>query len=334
MKWVSFIAALLVLGTVVAGCNAGTESTSSASPAPSTKAKFKVALLTPSPTSDAGWSANAYAGLKAIEKDMGAEVSNKQSTGTQIKDDMRAYAQDGFNLIIGHGFEYNEPGVDLAKDFPKVTFISSSGGKFATNAGAFRFYLEQGFYLAGYTAGLMSKTGTVAMIGGPNIPPIESTFQGFEAGAKAARPDIKVVKTYTGKDDDIAAAKQATEAAIGQGADFVIHQANAAASGVFQACEAKGVYAFGANADQNTAGKTVLGSAVIVSEPAFKNIAQEVQAGTYKGEIRLVGMDTGAIDFIWNPALADKVPADVKTKLEEVKKKIVSGELVVPKMKF
>lgn len=295
---------------------------------------FKVALLTPSPISDAGWSANAYEGLKSIEKDLGATIANKQSVGTQIRDDMRSYAQDGFNLIIGHGFEYNDPAIEIGKDFPDVAFLSSSGGKTSTNVGTFRFYLEQGFYLAGYTAGLMSKTGKVAMIGGPQVPSIESTFKGFEAGAKAARPDIKVIQAFTGKDDDVAKAKQATEAAIAEGADFVIHQANAAVTGVFQACEAKGVFCFGANSDQNSAGKTMLASAIINSAPAFKLLAQDVKDGKFKGEVRLVGMDKGVIDYVWNPALSGKIPADVKEKVLAMRDKIISGEVVVPKTEF
>src|SRR5207302_1792090 len=119
-------------------------------------------------------------------------------------------------------------------------------GKTAPNAGAFRFYLEQGFYLCGFLAGSMSKTGKAAMIGGDDVPSIRSTFKGFSAGFLAARPNGQVIEVFTGNGQDVAAAKQATLNAIGQGADFVIHQANAAAQGVFDACKDKGVYAFGA----------------------------------------------------------------------------------------
>ena len=66
---------------------------------------------------------------------------------------MRTYAQQGYSLVIGHGFEYNKPGVEVAKDFPDTVFVSSSGSETAKNAGALRFYLEQGCYLAGFVAG-------------------------------------------------------------------------------------------------------------------------------------------------------------------------------------
>lgn len=272
----------------------------------------------------------------AIKDKLGAQVNNQEATGTQIKDAMRTYAQDGYNLVIGHGFEYNEPGVEVSKDFPNTVFVSSSGGKTSTNAGAFRFYLEQGFYLAGMMAGYMSKTGRVAMIGGDDVPSIRSTFKGFAAGFKAARPNaLDPIMVFTGNGKDVAAAKNATLSAIAQGADFVIHQANAAAQGVFDACKEKGVYAFGANLDQNdNPSGIVLASAVIVAEPAFVDLATRVKDHTYKGEVTLMGMDKGAIAFIVNPKLKGKIPADVQKRLDDVAGQIKAGTIVVPKDDF
>lgn len=173
------------------------------------------------------------------------------------------------------------------------------------------------------------------MIGGPDVPSIRSTFVGFKAGAEAAKPGITVIEKFTGKDSDIAAAKQATLAAITDGADFVIHQANAGAQGVFDACKEKNVYAFGANSDQNdNASGAVIGSAVIKAGPAFEDLAKQVQAGTFKGSIVLMGMDKDTIDFVLNPKLKDKVPADLQKKLDGLKADIKSGKLVVPKMEF
>lgn len=332
-------ALLVAASLVLAGCSGGSSQapSSSGEPAPKTAAEsdFKVALITPGPVSDAGWNAMAFDGLKAIELDLGATVNNQEATGAKIKDAMRSYAQQGYKLVFGHGFEYNEPAVEVAADFPETVFVSSSGAKTAANAGAFRFYLEQGFYLAGMTAGLMSKSGTVAMIGGDDVPSIRSTFDAFRAGAEAAKPGIKVIEAFTGSGQDVAKAKQATLTAIGQGADFVIHQANAAAQGVFDACKEKNVMAFGANLDQNAnASGAVVASAVINAKPAFLKLAKSVKEGTFKGEVTLMGMADEAIDFVWNPAMADKVPGDVQKKIMDARDKIRSGELTVPKREF
>lgn len=322
---------------ILAGCTGGAKepTSTSDSPTPTQTSDFKVALLTPGPVSDAGWSAMAYDGLKAIERDMGAEINNQEAKDTQIKDAMRSYAQKGYRLVFGHGFEYNEPAIEVAKDFPNTIFVSSSGGQTADNVGAFRFYLEQGFYLAGYMAGLSSKSGKVAMIGGDDVPSIRSTFKAFKAGAEAAKPGITVIEVFTGSGQDIAKAKQATLGAISEGADFVIHQANAAAQGVFDACKEKGVWAFGANLNQNdNPSGVVVASATIVAGPAFLNLAKSVKDGSFKGGIALMGMDQGAIDFVVNPALADKLALEVTAVVEQVRAKILSGELTVPKDEF
>lgn len=296
---------------------------------------FKVALLTPGPVSDAGWNALAYDGLQAIKADLGAEVNNQEATDSGIRDAMRTYGQDGYNLVIGHGYEYNQVEAEVAKDFPKTVFVSSSGGESGTNYGAFRFYLEEGFYLAGMMAAGMSKTGVIATVG-LDVPSIVSTFKGFEAGAKSVNPDIKIVsKLVPLPGNDPAAYKQATLAAIAEKADYIIHQANQGAQSVFNAAKEKGVFVFGSNADQNAnESGVVVASAVIVAKPAFLDLAKQVKEGTYKGGVNLIGMDKGAIDFVINPSFADTVPADLKAKIDQAKADIVAGKLTVPKDDF
>lgn len=330
-----WLASLAILA--LAGCSSsGKQEATGSDAAAKGESDFKVALITPGPVSDAGWSALAYNGLESIKSDLGAQVDNQVATGPQAKDAMRAYAQKGYKLVLGHGFEYNAPGVEVAKDFPDTVFISSSGGETAPNAGAFRFYLEQGCYLAGMAAAKMSKTGKIGSVAVLDIPSINSTIKAFEAGAKAARPDIKIIKTvYFGTEGDIAGAKRATESVLAQGADFVIHQANAAAQGVFDACREKGSYAIGTNSDQNdNASGIVVGSAVIVAKPAFLKLAEQVKAKTYKGTVTLAGMDQGAIDFVFNPKIDAEIPTDVKKLVGDTKAKIESGALVVPKAEF
>ncbi len=186
-----FLALVPALGflALVAGCGPTAEDVAghrAAVEKSRAKSEFKVALLTPGPVNDAGWSAMAYNGLKKVEADLGARVDNHEATGPKIKDAMRSYAQKGYGLVFGHGFEYNAPAVEVAKDFPDTVFVTSSGGGVAKNVGAIRFNLEQGFYLAGAAAALSSKTGTVGMVGGPDVPSIRSTFKAFRAGAVAA----------------------------------------------------------------------------------------------------------------------------------------------------
>lgn len=337
-KFLSFLSLSVLL---LAGCSSPNQESAPTGNSPSTsstetkKSDFKVALLTPGPVDDSGWCALAYEGLQGIKADLGAEVANQVTQPNDIKEAMRTYAQKGYNLIFGHGFEYNEPGVELAKDFPNTVFVSSSGSKTAKNAGAIRFYLEQSFYLAGFLAGKASKTGVVGMVGGPEVPSIKSTFSAFRAGATAANPKVQVLEAFTGKNDDSAAAKQVADQMIAKKADFLIHQANSGAKGVFTACKEAKIWAFGANSNQNDDDSgVVIGSALLVGKPAFLEVAKIVKEGKFDGNVIQLGMDKGAIDFVFNDKLKSNLPAEAITAMEAVKKDIVSGKFIVPKDKF
>ena len=341
-----FLGFLGLSALLLVGCSGGTSESNNASPSTGNtptssnadtgkKSDFKVALLTPGPVNDSGWCALAYDGLQGIKSDLNVEVANQVAGGSDIKEAMRSYAQKGYKLVFGHGYEYNEPGFEVAKDFPDTVFVSSSGSKTSKNAGAIRFYLEQSFYLAGVLAGKASKTGVVGMVGGPNVPSIESTFKAFQAGAESVNPKIQVLKAYTGSNDDVAKAKQVAEQMIGKKADFLIHQANAGAQGVFNAAKEGKIWAFGANSNQNdNESGVVVGSALIVGKPAFLEVAKLVKDGKFDGNVIQLGMDKGAIDFVYNDKLKSQLPPDAIAKVEEVKKDILSGKFVVPKDKF
>jgi basic membrane protein A and related proteins len=295
---------------------------------------MRVALLTPGPVSDAGWNSLAYDGLQAIRAE-GADVDNQQAGGTQIRDAFRTYAQRGYNLIIGHGFEYNEPAVEAAQMFPSTVFVTSSGGGTASNVAAFRFYIEDGFYLAGMMAALLSESGKVGSVAIAGIPSIDSSLTAFEAGAKAARPDVETRRVYFQTEGDVAAARQAAEELANAGYDFLIHQANAAAQGVFEACRTKGIKAFGSNLNQNdNETGVVVASAHIDAVPAFKSVADEVRRGTFEGRIIAMGMTEGAIQFTINPSFESQMPESIRTRLSEAAEGIRSGTVSVPRAQF
>lgn len=326
-----------LLSLVVGGCSSEStvSTTNSSTESKASTSDFKVALLTPGPVNDSGWSAMAYEGLSAIKSDLGAETSNQVAQGNDIKESMRSYAQKGYSLVFGHGFEYNEPGVQVAKDFPETVFVSSSGSATAKNAGAIRFYLEQSFYLAGVLAAQTSKSGVVGMVGGPDVPSIRSTFKAFKAGAEASKPSVKVLEVFTGKNDDVAAARQAAEAMIKNGADVLIHQANAAAQGVFTACKEGNAWALGANLNQNeNESGVVIASATISAKAAFLEVAKLVKEKKFDGNVVQLGMEKGAIDFVFNENLKSKLPETAIKAVEDSKANILSGKLVVPKDKF
>ncbi|MGH9441267.1 MAG: BMP family lipoprotein [Thermoanaerobaculia bacterium] len=296
----------------------------------------EVGLLTPGPISDRGWNAAAYDGLIEIRDQLHVPVAHVQvKTPSEFEEQFRDFASHGAWLVFGHGFEFQDAASRAARAFPKTVFITTSGSRIAPNLAPMVFELEQATYLCGLVAGKMTRTGSVGAVGGVEIPSVASTFLAFEAGVKAANPSARVKVVYTGSFDDAAAGRQAALALADQGCDFLIHNADAAGAGVFQAARERKILAFGTNKDQNSlAPETVLASAVIDIPRAFLEVAREVRSGAFRPRSIRFGLRDGVISFVWNPRLSSRVPTEVTALVEETKRRIAAGALVVPRGNF
>lgn len=297
---------------------------------------FKVALLSPGPVSDAGWNALAYEGLLAIRDQLGAEIAQVQTkTPAEFEAGFRDFGRRGFNLVFGHGFEFQDAAAAVAPDFPHTVFITTSGNTVRANVAPLRFMLEEATYLEGMLTATMSKTGKAGAVGGMAIPSVKSTILAYEAGAKTVAPSFEVVSSYVGNWDDVGAAKEASLALIQQGADVLFHNADAAGLGVFQAAQERHVWAFGANKDQNdVAPDVILASAVIDIPRAFLTVATQVKNGTFVARIEKLGMKDGVVSLVYNPALIGRIPADAKARVDAAQRDILAGTLAVPAAEF
>ena len=304
---------------------------------------FKVGMLLPGSTNDQGWNALAHDGLKAIESELGAEIDYVESlTPDAWEADFRSYAMQGYNLIFGHGFEYQDPAITVAKDYPEIVFITSAGasGAIRKNVAPIVFRLEQATYLLGMISGMMTQTDKIGIIGGQELPSGSSTFMAFEGGVKSVNPDAVVQRAYVGDWENIVKAKELALAQIQAGVDFIFHNANEAGLGVFEAVvlaqdSGKTVYSFGANRDQSTVSpRAVLANAVITPR-AYIQLATAVKEGTFEPKLYVFTMTTdGAIALTYNPELRDQVPKEVQQKVEEARLQILAGTLEIPQIDF
>jgi basic membrane protein A len=298
---------------------------------------FKVALLTPGPISDAGWNAGAYEGLMRIRDSLGADVSQIETkTPAEFEEAFRDYARRGFRLVFGHGFEFQDAAARAGADYPNTIFITTSGSTVRPNVSPMVFRLEEGTYLAGMLAGGITKTGTIGFVGGIKLPPVEGTFLGFEGGARAVRPGIVALQAYIGNFEDVAAAKEHALAQIRRGADILIHNADAASFGMFQAVrESPGVLALGANKDQNAvAPDVIIGSATLDVPHALLQMARSVKEGRFQSGVVFLGIKDGVVDFVLNDALAARVPAALRSRIRAARDSIIAGTLQVPRVEF
>ena len=295
---------------------------------------FRVALLSPGPISDEGWNASGYEGLRRIETELGAKISHQE---TKSKGDMvegyREYARLGYAAVIGHGGEYQDAAMEVAPEFPNTVFLVTAGREAkAPNVAPLLLELEEASYVAGWLAAKMSKTGKLGCVGGMKIEPIERTFAGFAAGAKAARGDAETRSVYVGNWEDTAAAREATIALAGEGVDVLFHNADAAGLGVFQAARERGVWAIGSNKDQNALEPdVVLASAVADIPRVFVEVARSVKEKTFKADVLRFGMKDGGVSLVYNPKLLPKIPADVRAGADAVARDVRDGKIAVPK---
>jgi len=311
-------------------------------PAPDGQADgFEVALLTPGSVADGGWNQAAYEGLIRIRDALGARVSNVETTSpAQFEEQFRGYAAQGYDLVFGHGFEYQEAAAKIAPEFPDTVFITTSGNTVLPNLAPMVFELEQATYLCGVLAARMTATGKLGLIGGVDLPSIRSTFLAFRAGAEATRPDVSVREVFLGRFDDVPAAREAASALLDEGADLLLHQLNDAGRGVFQAVEERvtdggRAFAFGTNRNQNLmAPDVVLASAVLDVPAAFLEVAERLRDGAFEASPIRLGMKDGIVRFVLNPRLSKRVPPEVLQELVRLTARIRAGEMQVPRGSF
>jgi basic membrane protein A len=293
--------------------------------------EFKVALLTTGPVSDQAWNAGAYQGLLAIRDSLGAHISNVQTTTpAEIEENFRQYGAQGYALVIGHGFEYQDPAVRVAPSYPKTAFVATSGDKTAKNVAGIDFTFSDGAYLAGIVAGANTRSNVIGVIGGTQLPPVVDAFRAFEAGAKSVNPKVRVLTAYVGNWEDASAAKEQALAQIARGADMIFQNADAAGLGVFQAVrESKGVRVFGSNSDQNAvAPQSTLGSVVIDLPRAFLVVARDVKNGRFTGHIYHLGAREGVVRWAPNPVLASEIAPATTARVDSARQAILRGTLV------
>jgi basic membrane lipoprotein Med (substrate-binding protein (PBP1-ABC) superfamily) len=289
---------------------------------------FKVALLTPGPISDKSWNGGAYAGLLAVRDSLGAQISHIQTkTPAEFDENFRQYGAKGFDLVFGHGFEFQDAALRVAPDFPNTVYITTSGTSVAKNVGGAEFAFEEASYLAGIVAGAMTKSNVLGMIGGTELPPVKRSFEAFEQGAKSVNPQVKVVVSYIGNWDDVSAGKEQAIAQISRGVDIIFQNADAAGLGIFQAVkEAKNVRIIGSNANQNDiAPDHTLGSVVIDLPHAFLLIARAVRAGNFTGKVFSLGLHDNVVTFVLNPRMNEVVPKETLAAVDSVRAQMITG---------
>jgi basic membrane lipoprotein Med (substrate-binding protein (PBP1-ABC) superfamily) len=277
----------------------------------STAPSFRVALLTPGPISDQSWNGGAYQGLLRIRDSLRASVSHIQTkTPAEFEEQFRQYGSQGYQLVFGHGFEFQDAAKRVGPDYPRTIYVVTSGSSVGANVAGIEFAFADASYLAGMLAGAMTRSNVIGVIGGTELPPVRESFTAFSRGAKAVNPAVSVLTSYIGNWDDVSAGREQALAQIGRNADVVFQNADAAGLGVFRAArETKKAFVIGSNSDQNTVAPEITIASVVIDLPhAFLTVAREVRGGTFKPRVIRLGTESDVVTLVINPAVRSRIP--------------------------
>jgi basic membrane protein A len=344
------VAAIVAASTLVLAACGSNEDSGSASPSGTSssaaqKSDVKVGLAYDiGGRGDKSFNDAAAAGLEKAKSEFGVETKELEAkpgeTDAQKEERLRLLAQGGYTTVIAVGFAYATALKKVAGDFPDVHFaIVDDSSIQAPNVADLVFAENEGSFLVGAAAALKSKSNHVGFVGGVNVPLIQKFQAGFDAGAKAVNPSIKIDDKYLTQPPDFtgfqdpAKGKVAGQGMYQGGADVVFAAAGSSGLGVFQAAKDAGAMAIGVDSDQyNTVDDPALQAVIMTS--MLKRVDNAVQAyidsfvdGSVKGGSDVVNdLSTDGVGLATSGGFID----DIKSDIDEYKQKIVDGEIKVP----
>ena len=285
---------------------------------------------------DKSFNSAAYQGATKAEKDLKIELKYVEATDTNAIENLhRAFARKNFDLIIGIGFAQTDAVKKVAAQFPEIKFAIVDGEINATNVRSLLFEEHEGSFLVGALAALNSKSNSVGFVGGMDIPLIRRFAIGFNAGAKYINPKIMTTDNYVGVTGEAwnnpAKAKELALAQFSKGADIIFVAAGASNTGVFDAAEEKKKLAIGVDSNQNWIKPGfILTSMLKAVDVAVYETIKEAQDGKFAAGIARFGLKNKGVDYSLDKHNDKLVNPLMRKKLEEIKGKIISGQIQVP----
>lgn len=336
------VALAVVVALVIVGC-----ARQQAQPPPAPAEKLKIGIVYDvGGRGDLSFNDMAFAGLERAQKEFGDRIETRDleptAGGENREELLRLLAGEGFGLIFGIGFLFTDSVQRVAGEFPNVKFGLVDGFipdlTETSNVVCLLFNEHEGSFLVGAAAALKSQSNVIGFVGGMKIPLIEKFEAGYIAGAKYVKPTITVLSDYAGTTGeafrDPVKGKELALAQYDRRADIIYHASGGTGIGVFEAAVTKKRLAIGVDADQSLTVKEDQRSQILTSMlkrvdvSVYETIKAFVEA-QYKGGYRNFGLADDGVGYAENDYNRDMI-ADIKARLEELKQKIIAGEIKVP----
>ncbi|MBS0453424.1 MAG: BMP family ABC transporter substrate-binding protein [Proteobacteria bacterium] len=300
-----------------------------AAPAPAATGPLNIAFAYVGPVGDGGWSFAHDVARKALEKEFGDKIKTTYvesvPEGADAERVIRDMVGQGNKLIFGTTFGYMEPMLKVAADAKDVKFEHATGYKTSDNMRTYDSRTYEGAYMAGVIAGGMTKSNVLGVVGSVPIPEVLRNINSFTLGAQSVNPKITTKVVWVNEWFSPPKETEAATALINGGADVLFQNTDSPA--VLKTAQEKGKRAFGWDSDMTAYGpKAHLASSIINWEPYYKKATQDVLDGKWTTGQSWWGVKEGAIDIV---SIADDVPADLKAKVDDVKKGLKDGSFSI-----
>lgn len=280
----------------------------------------------------------AYEGAKKAAEESKVELNYIETTSSDdYLKNVETFANEGYTHIVTVGFMMGDTTKAAAEKFPKINFsiVDSAYDPAIPNVQGLVFREDQAGFLAGALAGQMTASKTVGIVAGMEIPPVKKYRNGYEKGVAAVCPDCKVVGVYIDSFTDPARGKAAAESQIAEGADVIFGAGGPTGSGAILGAAQQGVYVIGVDQDEylttfkNGAEKgadKLLSSAMKRVDVSVYTSVMDTVKGAFKGGTMTFDAKSSGVGLAPFHDTDKAVSAEVKAKLEEILKKMASGE--------
>ncbi len=304
------------------------------------KKVLKVAVILPGKKDDVSFNQAMYEGLMAYNDAHPGEIELKVTENVyevaDIEPALMDFADMGYDVIFGHGFQFMEPIVKVAPNYPDSCFLLGTGYKSVDNSAIYDVHLQTGGYLMGVIAALATESNKVGVVGGANAAEIYRGHEAFKLGVKSVNPDIEIQEVYTGDWTDTVGAKEAAVGMYDAGVDVIWHSGDGIGLGVVQAAKEKNGICLGNVADQNSlAPENVMTGVVYKWDKVIDKIFEDIRSGSFKGRDeadRFYWITAQNEGLAYAPIVDTKgvLTDDEKAQIEETYQKLVKGEIEMP----
>ena len=294
---------------------------------------FKIGMVTDvGGVNDGSFNQSAWEGLQRAGEAFGCEVKYIESKGdADYVPNIESFLDEDYDLIVCVGYMMADAVRDAAELYPdqKFAIIDDASNADLDNVTCMMFEQEQASYLVGLAAGYTTESNIVGFVTGAANETMNSFGYGYCAGVLDANPDATILQYNANNFGDASGGKTAVNTMVTKGADVVFHAAGGTGIGVIDGCKENKIWAIGVDSDQSPlAPETILTSALKRVDNACYDATKKTILGTLEGGVETYDLAAGGVDIA---PTTDNLSKDVLEKIEDAKKDIIAGDLVVPK---